>query len=103
MVTNVIPSHILYLFDYGKRDGQPRTLRITIPENLQYDGLFDGVFDKYLHRQSLMRVQTTDLGTMIQLQYEIVTKDGVYCPLRCMHAIVYNGKRRLDGSRSKGR
>lgn len=69
--------YILYIFNYGKREGEPRTLRITVPENLQYDGMFDDVFSEFLNYHSLSRVQTTNLGTMIQLEYEVVMKEGI--------------------------
>jgi uncharacterized membrane protein YhiD involved in acid resistance len=68
---------ILYAFNYGKRNGEPRKMRITIPENLQYEGVFDDIFDRYLNYRSLSRVQTTNQGTMILLEYEIVIKDGI--------------------------
>lgn len=69
--------YVLYLFDYGRKEGEPRTLKITVPENLQYEGAFDDIFTKYLIFHSLSRVQTTNLGTMIQLEYEVVMKDNV--------------------------
>ncbi|UTR11796.1 DUF4956 domain-containing protein [Evansella sp. LMS18] len=69
--------YILYLFDYGKRESEPRVLKITVPENLQYDGMFDDLFDQYFLSYSLTRVQTTNLGTMISLEYEVEVKEGV--------------------------
>ncbi|WP_078594255.1 DUF4956 domain-containing protein [Evansella clarkii] len=69
--------YILYLFDYGKRGGEPRVLKITVPENLQYDGMFDDLFEQYFLSYSLTRVQTTNLGTMISLEYEVEVKEGV--------------------------
>ncbi|MBU9713516.1 DUF4956 domain-containing protein [Evansella tamaricis] len=76
-ITLSILIYALYLFDYGKREGEPRTMKITVPENLQYEGAFDDIFEKYLVEQTLTRVQTTNLGTMIQLEYEVVMKDGI--------------------------
>ncbi|AST93487.1 DUF4956 domain-containing protein [Sutcliffiella cohnii] len=76
-ITLSLLIYALYIFNYGNREGAPRTMKITVPENLQYDGLFDDVFAKYTTYQSLTRVQTTNLGTMIQLEYEVLMKDGV--------------------------
>ena len=67
----------LFLFNYGDREDSPRTLKVTVPENLQYDGLLDDVFAEYMTYSKLNRVQTTNLGTMIQLEYEVLIKDGV--------------------------
>ncbi|MDQ0254433.1 putative membrane protein [Evansella vedderi] len=69
--------YLLYVVDYGAKKMETRTLKITVPENLQYDGLFDEVFQKFIETYSLARVQTTNLGTMIQLEYTIVTKANV--------------------------
>ncbi|MCD8509546.1 MAG: DUF4956 domain-containing protein [Bacillus sp. (in: Bacteria)] len=76
-ITLSVLIYILYLFNYGKKEGEPRVLKITVPENLQYDGAFDDIFAQYLIYHSLNRVQTTNLGTMIQLEYEVVMKEGV--------------------------
>ncbi len=37
-------------------------LKITIPETLDYDGLFDDLFDKYTSYHELVRVRTTNMG-----------------------------------------
>ncbi|PYZ95883.1 DUF4956 domain-containing protein [Alteribacter lacisalsi] len=69
--------YLLYIMDYGKQEGKPRTLKITVPENIQYEGLFDDIFEDYILEHQLKRVQTTNLGTMIQLEYDVVTKEGI--------------------------
>ncbi|PYZ92629.1 DUF4956 domain-containing protein [Salipaludibacillus keqinensis] len=69
--------YLLYVFDYGKAESENRSMRITIPENLQFEGVFDDIFDEYMEHRSLTRVQTTNLGTMIQLEYDVVMKSGV--------------------------
>ncbi|HLQ72633.1 MAG TPA: DUF4956 domain-containing protein [Bacillota bacterium] len=76
-ITLSILIYVLYVTDYGKKTGADRLLRIKIPENLQYDGLFDDIFDELLSDRALMRVSTTNLGTMITLEYEIVMKENV--------------------------
>lgn len=69
--------YLLYIFDFGKSEGENRRMKITVPENLQYDGVFDDIFDRYLTQHSLTQVQTTNLGTMIRLEYDVVMKEGV--------------------------
>lgn len=48
-----------------------RQLRITIPENLDYNGLFDEVFAKYGIKAELTRIKSTTMGTLFDLTYEI--------------------------------
>lgn len=54
---------------------QDMTLKITIPENLNYNGLFDEVLSKYTVNYLLRRVKTTDFGTLFDLVYAIRIKD----------------------------
>ena len=53
-----------------------RDLRITIPENLDYSGVFDDIFSRYLDSAELVKVKTTNMGSLYELQYEITEKDG---------------------------
>ena len=53
-----------------------KQLKINIPENLDYCGMFDDIFEKYLKRAKLERVRTTNLGSMFELTYDIKLKDA---------------------------
>ena len=59
----------------GRKEGE-RTLKITIPENLDYEGLFDDLFGLYTDSCELDRVKTTNMGTLYELTYRIVLKDA---------------------------
>lgn len=52
-----------------------KTLTITIPEDLDYSGVFDEVFEKYTFSHDLLRVKTTNMGSMFRLTYNIALKD----------------------------
>ncbi len=52
-----------------------KQLRITIPENLDYNGIFDDIFSEYLSGCELTQVKTTAMGTLFDLRYEITEKD----------------------------
>lgn len=54
-----------------------KKLRITIPENLNYQGAFDEILEKYTKKNSLTKIKTTDLGSLFELEYEVVMKDDV--------------------------
>ena len=67
---------VLTTVDFGgKKDGE-RTLKISIPENLDYEDLFDDLFAKYTTRSDLDKVKTTNMGTLYELTYHIVLKDA---------------------------
>ena len=59
---------------FGGGDEHERELKITIPENLDYDGLFDDLFEKYTRSARLERVKTTNMGTLYELHYRVVLK-----------------------------
>ncbi len=66
----------LTLLRFGEKSRSYRHLRITIPENLDYDGLFDDLFEKYTYDHELQKVKTTNMGTLYELSYNIHIKGG---------------------------
>ena len=46
-----------------------------MPENLDYDGLFDDLFRTYTFSAELERVKTTNMGTLYELSYKVVLRD----------------------------
>jgi len=66
-------------FGYGiARDYNLRkTLRITVPEDLEYSSMFNEVFDRYTSEAELVRVKTSNMGSLNRLTYNITLKSGV--------------------------
>ena len=69
-------SLLLTVTGFGAGTADERELKITIPEGLDFDGLFDDLFQKYTHSASLDRVKTTNMGTLYELCYRIVLRDS---------------------------
>ena len=67
---------LLSLLRFGAANDRYRMLRITIPENLDYEGLFDDLFDKYTTSHELVKVKTTNMGTLYELSYDIYLKSS---------------------------
>ncbi len=59
--------------DFGtkKKSEIFKTLTITIPEDLDYTGVFDDIFSEYTRSHDLVRVKTTNLGSMFKLTYNV--------------------------------
>lgn len=51
-----------------------RTVRITVPEELDYTGVFEEVLSSYTDSCELTQVKTTNMGSMLRLTYEVVMK-----------------------------
>lgn len=64
-------------FDFGlkKNSAIYKTLNITIPEDLDYTGVFNDIFDKYTKEYELIRVKTTNMGSMFKLTYNVTLID----------------------------
>ncbi len=60
---------------FGEPAADEKELKITIPENLDYNGLFDDLFTTYTQGAELIRVKTTNMGSMYELQYRLRTKN----------------------------
>ena len=55
----------------GKGAGLYKTITITIPEDLSFTGVFDDVLQSYCTRYELMRVKTTNMGSLFRLTYHV--------------------------------
>ena len=62
-------------FGAKKADSKEKTLRITIPEDLNYGTAFDDLFEKYLSAQEVVSVKTSNMGSLYKLTYHITLKD----------------------------
>lgn len=58
---------------FGKKEDAGRILKITIPD-LDYDGLFDDLFERYTTAHTLEKVKTTNMGTLYELRYRITLR-----------------------------
>lgn len=54
-----------------------KTLKILIPENLNYEGVFDEILNTYTKKHTLTKIKTTDLGSLFELCYNVEMSDGV--------------------------
>ena len=68
---------VLNFTQFGVRRSETKQLRITVPENLNFNGAFDDLFGEYTTNVELERIKTTNLGTLYELTYNIDMKKGV--------------------------
>ena len=60
-----------------KPHSMQKTLKITIPEDLNYSGAFDDILDTYTKNYTLTKIKTTDLGSLFELVYRVSVADGI--------------------------
>ena len=70
---------VLYnCLDFGEKKNAAifKTFTITIPEDLDYTGVFDDIFDEFTRSHDLIRVKTTNMGSMFKLTYNVELTDA---------------------------
>ena len=70
---------VLYnCLDFGTKKNAAtfKTFTITIPEDLDYSGVFDDVFAEFTRSHDLVRVKTTNMGSMFKLTYNVELADA---------------------------
>lgn len=48
-----------------------KVLTVTMPEDLDYTAVFDDIFERYTRSHELIRVKTTNMGSLFRLTYHI--------------------------------
>ena len=69
---------VLYnCLDFGTKKNAAtfKTFTITIPEDLDYSGVFDDIFAEFTSSHDLIRVKTTNMGSMFKLTYNVELTD----------------------------
>jgi len=63
--------------DFGAKKNADtyKTIQITIPEDLDYSGVFDDILGDYTTSYELSHVKTTNMGSMFKLTYNISLRD----------------------------
>ena len=63
--------------DFGAKKNADayKTFAITIPEDLDYSGIFDDIFAEYTVSHDLARVKSTNIGSMFKLTYNVTLRD----------------------------
>lgn len=58
-----------------QKDSGDKTLKITIPEDLNYAEAFDDLFERYTSRCQTVSVKTSNMGSLYKLTYHVTLKD----------------------------
>ena len=66
---------VFSLTSFGDGTKGAKVLRITIPESLDYNGVFEDLFEQYTSSCSLVQVRTCNMGSLYKLTYQIVLRD----------------------------
>ncbi|WP_291565531.1 MULTISPECIES: DUF4956 domain-containing protein [unclassified Clostridium] len=68
---------ILSVANFATPKGSAMQLKITVPEDLNYERVFEEVLDKYTTSYDIQKVKTRDFGALFELNYMIYLKPNV--------------------------
>ena len=77
---------LLETINFGQMKHSIRQLTIVIPESLDYESIFDDIFDKATNHLELASVKTSDMGSLFKLKY-IVQLNGKMTEKELMDAL----------------
>lgn len=60
---------------FGSGSSEEKTLKITVPEGLDFEGIFDDIFARYTKKAELCEVKTSGMGSLYKLNYSVVMRD----------------------------
>ena len=70
-----IVMFVLTKLNFGGGKTLKRRLKILVPENLDFEGAFEKLIEKYSVSHKLVKVSTLDLGSIYELDYKLVMKE----------------------------
>ena len=62
---------LLEVVNFGQMKHSMRQLTIVIPESLDYESIFDDIFNKAANHIELANVKTSDMGSLFKIKYII--------------------------------
>lgn len=62
---------------WGRPASDAMLLKIWVPENLDFQGVFEPVLRNYTNSFRLLMVRTTDFGSLCELRYKLTPKGGM--------------------------
>lgn len=74
-VIMAIMNIVYVLTPFGDKGGAQKLLKITVPEDMNFDGVFDEVLDRYTISHELALIKTASMGSLYQLEYKVRVKE----------------------------
>lgn len=69
-----VANLILSSLPFDNMAAEEKTLKITVPESLDFEGVFDDIFIRYTEKANLEEVKTSGMGSLYKLTYKIALR-----------------------------
>jgi hypothetical protein len=67
---------VLDLTKYAMPKTKAMRLKITVPEDLNYEGIFDEILKRYTTNYKIESIRTRDFGALFELNYSLHLNEG---------------------------
>lgn len=67
---------VLWATRFGQKEDKGRRLRLLLPEDMDYQGAFDEILKQYTDSYRLTKVKTAEFGSLFEITYDVVMKNG---------------------------
>ena len=68
---------ILSKTKFGESNNKDKILKVVIPEDMDYENVFDEIFTKYLNSYHINNVKTINMGSLFEICYTINEKNNI--------------------------
>ena len=92
LILYLAAMQLLTVARFGTEGEKQQELRISLPEALDYDGLFDDLLREHFTACELERVRTIEMGTAYQLIYRVTPR------VPCMDKVFLDAVRERNGN-----
>ena len=62
---------------FGEQGEGERSVKITIPEDMDFEGIFDDLLDKYTKKAVMMEAKTAGMGSLYKIDYKVEFRKGI--------------------------
>lgn len=79
IITVLVGTFIIILSKskFGENNNNGKILKVTLPEDMDYETVFDDVFNRYLDSYKLESVKTVNMGSLFELTYTVNSKKNI--------------------------
>jgi hypothetical protein len=76
-ITFILSMIILLCSSLIKNSDDKYELKIVVPENMNFEDIFDEILSKYFDSNELIKVKTTNMGSLFELSYSVYPKNNI--------------------------
>lgn len=76
-IIGVVAIFFLSYTHFLEPNKNQRVLKIVIPEDMDYEEVFDETFQKFTKKSELVRMKTMNMGSLYKLTYNVTIKNGI--------------------------